>query len=231
MTAASRPRPSLSLPPRPSAVLLDMDGTIIASGPVITASLAATLRAFGHAVPDQAELERYVGPPLPDTLRHLTGVADPAELSRMIAHYRAVYAEHGDLGAVYPGMADLIRDIHGSGLPLALATSKRRSVALTVLAQQDLMEQFDAVCGAGDDESGSDKATVVASALAELARDGHDLSAPVMVGDRFHDVEGAALHEVPTIVCRWGYGTTEDEAGAALVASAVGDLRAALCLG
>ncbi|WP_153395002.1 HAD hydrolase-like protein [Ornithinicoccus halotolerans] len=226
--ASSRPSPSL--PARPSAVLLDMDGTIIASGPVITASLAATLRAFGYPVPDHAGLERYVGPPLPDTLRHLTGVADPAELSRMIAHYRAVYAEHGDLGAVYPGMAELIREVHRSGLPLALATSKRTSVALTVLAQQDLTDQFDAVCGAGEDESGSDKATVVASALAELARGGHNLSAPVMVGDRFHDVEGAALHQVPTILCRWGYGTTDDEEGAALAVSAVAELRTALGL-
>lgn len=229
MTA--EPRRWLSLPPRPSAVLLDMDGTIIASGPVITSSLAATLTEFGHPVPARAELERYVGPPLPDTLRQLTGVADPEEMARMIAHYRAVYAEHGDLGAVYPGMAALIRSIHAGGLPLALATSKRRSVALAVLAQQDLLEQFDAVCGAGEDESGSAKATVVASALAELARGGHDLSAPVMVGDRFHDVEGAARHDVPTIVCRWGYGTAQDEAGAALVVSDATQLRAALGLG
>ena len=39
--------------------------------------------------------------------------------------------------------------------------------------------------------------------------------APVMVGDRVHDVEGAAEHGVPCIGVLWGYGSREELVGAA----------------
>jgi phosphoglycolate phosphatase len=35
-----------------------------------------------------------------------------------------------------------------------------------------------------------------------------------MIGDRHHDVEGAAHHGVPTIFVRWGYGSPVEAAGA-----------------
>ena len=34
---------------------------------------------------------------------------------------------------------------------------------------------------------------------------------PVMVGDRYHDVEGAAEHNIDCVGVRWGYASTPDE--------------------
>ena len=55
-------------------------------------------------------------------------------------------------------------------------------------------------------------------------------SAPVMVGDREHDVRGAATHDVPCIGVKWGYGSREEleSAGAVAVADTVADLQAML---
>ncbi|MNW13825.1 hypothetical protein D3C71_2118730 [compost metagenome] len=49
-----------------------------------------------------------------------------------------------------------------------------------------------------------------------------------MVGDRIHDVEGAAAHDVPTIFVSWGYGTPEEAEGALLTAATAEELRGEL---
>ena len=41
------------------------------------------------------------------------------------------------------------------------------------------------------------------------------------VGARHHDVEGAAEHDVPTILVTWGYGEPAEHVGAVAVASDV----------
>jgi phosphoglycolate phosphatase len=46
-----------------------------------------------------------------------------------------------------------------------------------------------------------------------LRQIGADVSNPVMVGDRKHDVHGAAEHGVPTILVKWGYGSKVEEVG------------------
>ncbi len=46
-----------------------------------------------------------------------------------------------------------------------------------------------------------------------------------MVGDRIHDVDGAAANGVPTAFVTWGYGSAEESFGAIAVADTVPELR------
>ncbi len=57
---------------------------------------------------------------------------------------------------------------------------------------------------------------------------GADLSRPVLVGDREHDVEGAAANGVPTIFVGWGYGSAAEQAGSIATAHTPADLLAML---
>jgi phosphoglycolate phosphatase-like HAD superfamily hydrolase len=73
------------------------------------------------------------------------------------------------------------------------------------------------------------KAEVVAHALAALEPLPDRV---VMVGDRAHDVEGAAAHGIATVVVDWGYGAADfveptDVAAVAHVAT-IDDLREVL---
>ena len=45
------------------------------------------------------------------------------------------------------------------------------------------------------------------------AEDGGTLGV-LLVGDRKHDVEGAARYGIPTVLVGWGYGTPQERAGA-----------------
>jgi len=115
-------------------------------------------------------------------------------------------------------------------VPLSLATSKPESLARTILDHIGIADAFTEITGASEDEVRSSKPDVVAEALRRLAADGDAAPAPVMVGDRIHDVEGAAEHEVPTIFVTWGYGSPAEAAGAIAVARTSRELLAELAL-
>ncbi|HWH26467.1 MAG TPA: HAD hydrolase-like protein [Pseudolysinimonas sp.] len=213
-----------------SAVLFDLDGTIVDSAPGITASLAFTFEELGMPVPAPAELLSYVGPPILDSFRDLAGFT-PQESVRALRIYRTHYISTGVFDAsLYAGVPDVLRAIHESGIPLSLATSKPEGPSRLILEHFDLIEYFDELTGASADEVRSAKADVVEEALRRLAADGADLSNPIMVGDRRHDVEGAAHHDVPTIFVTWGYGSLAERAGAVAVVDTPAQLLAALGL-
>ncbi len=202
------------MPSRFSAVLFDLDGTIVDSAPGITATLAYTLEELGEPVPTPSELVAWVGPPILDSFRDLAGFTTE-QAQHALTIYRPRYLSTGVFDAhVYEGVPEVLAAIHAAGIPLSLATSKPETPARIVLEHFGLAQYFTELTGASDDERRSAKADVVAEALRRLGEDGADLSRPVMVGDRHHDVEGAAAHDVPTIFVRWGYGDPAEEAGA-----------------
>jgi phosphoglycolate phosphatase len=210
--------------PRWTAVLLDLDGTIVDSAPGITATLAWTFEKLGMPIPTPTEMLAWVGPPLLDAFRELAGLPED-EARAALAVYRERYREVGVYDAtVYPGMAELIRDLHARGVPTSLATSKPESLATAILEREGLLPFVDVITGASEDERRSAKADVVALALERLRERGADVSRPVLVGDRHHDVEGAAVHGVPTILVAWGYGGSAEAAGAIATAADTDEL-------
>ena len=207
-----------------SCFLLDLDGTIIDSAPGITASLAWTFDRLGRPIPSPAELLAYVGPPILDSFRDLAGMT-VAEAHHALEVYRPHYLQTGVFNSsVYPGVPALLKRIHESGIPISLATSKPELPAMTALEFYGLAHHFTVITGASEDEVRSRKADVVAEALRRLASLGADTSRPVMVGDREHDVHGAAEHGVPTIFVEWGYGSVAEQVGTIGVAATAPEL-------
>lgn len=213
-----------------TAVLFDLDGTIVDSAPGITATLAATFERMGLPVPTPAELLVYVGPPILDSFKNLAGFDDETS-ERALAIYRELYITQGVFDAtVYPGLERVLAAIHASGMLMSLATSKPEKPAKTVLDHYGLTQYFDELTGASEDEVRSKKADVVAEALRRLREDGADLSRPIMIGDRIHDIEGAAANGVPTIYVTWGYGAPAETAGSVAIASDADELLTLLGL-
>lgn len=213
-----------------SAVLFDLDGTIVDSGPGVMASIAWTYQQLGMPVPTHAELLAWVGPPLIDSFRDLARLdADAARDA--VAVYRSHYRTAGLLDSVqFPGMVELLRAIRTAGVPLALATSKPEAFARVMLESLEVTDAFTVITGDSEDGALSTKAKVVAEALRRLTAVGVDVSRPVMVGDRIHDVEGAATNGVPSIYVGWGYGTAAEAEGAAARVDTAAQLRTALGL-
>ena len=211
-----------------SSILFDLDGTIVDSAPGITATLAYTFETLGLPIPSSAELVAYVGPPLLDSFRDLAGFT-PDQSQHALEVYRPEYLRAGAFNAtVYPGVEDVLKAIHESGVPLSLATSKPETPAKLILEHYGLLGYFDVITGASHDEVRSAKADVVEEALARLVTFGADISDTIMVGDRSHDVHGAAAHGIPTIFVRWGYGSPVEEVGAIAAVDTTTELLARL---
>ena len=207
-----------------SVVLVDLDGTIIDSAPGITSTLADTLLELGLPAPPPARLLEFVGPPILDGFRDLVGL-DAEQSQRALAVYRSRYRERGAYDASpYPGIRAALVAIRDSGLPLAVATSKPETQAIKILEHFGFTDLFVVIAGASDDERRSEKADVITWCLGLLAESGVDVAHPVMIGDRIHDVEGAAQHGIPTLFAGWGYGSPAEAAGAVAVAESPTDL-------
>ena len=207
-----------------TVVLVDLDGTIMDSAPGITATLTRTLERMGLPVPPPARLVEFVGPPILDGLRDLVGL-DPAQSQTALTLYRAEYQETGAFDArPYPGIRDALEAIRSAGPTLAVATSKPEEQAKRILAHFGLDDLFAVVAGASEDEIRSEKADVIAWAFGLLADAGVDTSRPVMIGDRIHDVEGAAYHGIPVVFAGWGYGDPAEAAGSIAIASCPAEL-------
>lgn len=207
-----------------TVALVDLDGTIMDSARGIIATLSYTLRRMGLPVPPPARLIEFVGPPIMDGFRDLAGL-DHEQSIEALGIYRERYAAQGAFDAEpYPGIADALRTLHRAGLPIALATSKPETQASRILEHFGLVRFFTVVAGASDDERRSEKADVIAWALRLLDAAGVDRSLPVMVGDRVHDVHGAAVHGIGTVFAEWGYGSPEEAGGAIAMAGRPRDL-------
>ena len=181
-------------------VLFDLDGTLVDSSPGIHAAVRYAAAALGRPEPTAPQLRGMVGPPLQDGFALVLGVP-VAEVPRAVAAYREHYAAGALLQAtVHDGVPDLLAALRAAGATLAVATSKPEPFAVRLLEHTGLLPAFASVHGATMDGLVRHKDQVVAVALAAHP-DGRD---PVLVGDRSHDVLGAAAHGLPCIGAGWG---------------------------
>lgn len=209
----------------PQLVIFDLDGTLTDSAHGIVASFRHALNHIGAVVPDGDLAAHIVGPPMDDTFRAMQ-LGDRVE--EAIAAFRAEYGSRGwAMNTVFDGIPPLLADLRAAGVRLAVATSKLEPTARRILAHFGLEEHFEVVAGASGDGSRSSKTEVLGHALAQL----QPLPERVlMVGDRSHDVEGAAAHGIDTVVVGWGYGQADfaDNTVDVRHARTIDDLREAL---
>lgn len=204
-------------------VLFDLDGTITASGPGILASIRHALAELGEPIPDDEVLAAFIGPPLADSFQTICGMG-PQRAWQAVTAYRAHYTRRGQYqSAVYDGIPELLASLRAAGRVLAVATSKAEVYARSILEHYGLTGHFTEVVGSELDGRRTAKSEVLAEALRRL---GAAAAGAVMIGDRSHDVLGAAAVGMPCIGAAWGYGTQDElrEAGALLVAARPDDL-------
>lgn len=208
-----------------SAVLFDVDGTIVDSAPAVIGAFRAALSDFGLPIPDDQRLRTYVGPPLWHSFGDL-GYSGQL-LADLVKRYRECYMRHYLDPVPFEGVPELVWDLHRAGVPVATATSKQTPMAIAQMEHLGLSQAFDVIAGATPDPASS-KTTVIHEAVARLGALGADVSHPVIVGDSIWDVRGGHEAGIPVIGVGWGYATQGGLDDADLVCETVEDLRALL---
>ncbi|MBA2348992.1 MAG: HAD hydrolase-like protein [Solirubrobacterales bacterium] len=208
---------------RPTAILFDLDGTLVDSRPAIVGGLNATLRALGEPERAEAELVPRIGPPIHETWAWLLGRPGD-EVEDVVAAYRERYLSTMlDGTLVYDGVPEVLDRLSADGHRLGVATSKTQSAAVAILEHLGLARHFATIRGPVP-PSVEDKAVTVARALQALElTTGHGA---VLIGDREHDVHGGHAQGLRVLGAAWGYGRPGEleAAGAKAIAAAPLDL-------
>lgn len=206
-------------------IFFDLDGTLTDSGPGITNSVAYALSKWNIIVEDHSTLNKFVGPPLEESLEKYYGFSKE-QSSEFLTYYREYFLEKGMYeNRVYEGMEELLAWLKKTGRTVGMATSKPEEHAILILKHFHLDSYFDIMAGASMDRSRVKKADVLRYALEKGGI--RDKAGAVMVGDRENDMQGAKENGLASIGVLYGYGSREEleAAGADQIAATVADLK------
>ncbi|MDR6642701.1 phosphoglycolate phosphatase [Luteibacter sp. 1214] len=188
-------------------ILFDLDGTLINSEIGIFAGVRHSLATVGADVPDDTVLRSWIGPPLRVSFGELLN-GDSERVEQAVAAYSQRFHDVGwSEHTVYPGIADLISALAGAGHKLAVVTSKVRPHAEPIIAHLPFGDAFDALYAPDPSTSKSEKAEMIAAAIADF---GHIVDDVIMIGDRHFDIDGAVANGVRGIGVLWGFGDREE---------------------
>lgn len=207
-------------------LFFDLDGTLIDSAVGITRCVAHALEQLRHPVPADAELRRWIGPPLRTSFGPL--LKEPRQVELAVEHYRTRFESHGWAEhEVYEGIGEAVEALHARGHRLAIVTAKNEPHARKIIAHLPFGHRFEDVIGSTIDGSLSHKPELIAEAMRRLSLAPEQC---LMIGDRHMDIDGARHHGMRNIGVLWGFGGEAElrQAGADHLATRPPDLRALL---
>ncbi len=206
-------------------VFFDLDGTLTDSQPGIYACATYALKKMNWAVPDDATLRRFMGPPLAESFAKYCGMTEE-EAIQASGYYRERYNPIGwKENRVFPRIRALLAQLKKQGAYVAVATGKPKASAEKILSYFGLLPYLDAVEGPVGTEFHMDKATLIRRAMPQ------NPGTCVMVGDTVGDVEGARECGMDSIAVLYGYGENAEILAAkpTRVAETEDDLCRILC--
>ena len=196
-------------------VLLDLDGTLTDSAKGILASVTETFKELGMQVPDAAELQRFVGPPIIESLRR-NHVPDD-QLNHGVDLYREYYADRNIfddpnnpgqkvagryVNTVFEGIPQQLAALRADGYYLTIATCKPEYQAMPICDRFGVTGMVDGIYGASKDNSRLLKEQVIEYCFEHIGFD-RSVDRALMVGDRWTDADGAKACGLDCLGCCW----------------------------
>lgn len=220
-------------------VLLDLDGTLTKSDPGIIGCVVKVFEELGYPVPDDEELQRFIGPAIIESLQRNDIPED--RLDEGIAIYRRYYADEavfddpnnpgqkvpGRLNnTIYKGIPEQLAKLRADGYYLAIASCKPQYQCIPICEHFHLDTMVDGIYGASTDNSRLDKDQVIRWAFEHIGFDEAAGDRALMVGDRWTDADGAKACGLDCLGCGWGYAEPGElkEHGAYQVIDTVSEL-------
>ncbi|MGE0822637.1 MAG: HAD hydrolase-like protein [Candidatus Binatia bacterium] len=198
-------------------LFFDLDGTLTDPREGIVRCLQYALQKLGLPRPADAELERYIGPPLRQNFASLLQSDNPNSISHAVSLYRERFATIGLFeNCVYPGIEDALTALQRENVHLYVVTGKPTVFATQILDHFGLSRFFRRTYGSELDGTHTNKGELIGHVL---VRESIAPGDAIMIGDRDLDVRGALANEVTPLGVLWGYGSRQElvDAGASLL--------------
>lgn len=211
--------------PRPSAVLWDMDGTLIDQTAAIINCYQQVIVQMGYKSPDPERIRRSLGGPMASTMGLFVEESRLAEAS--IA-FRALFPQIMFEGLIiFPGARDLIQCFAQASIPQGILTNKHGPTARIVSENCSFAQNIPVCIGNTDTEWHKPQADLTLHVLSQM---GVTAEGACMIGDSPTDVETAINANIPCYAVATGAHSIEEleASGAAQAFPSLKELNEAL---
>ncbi|MCF8191646.1 MAG: phosphoglycolate phosphatase [Burkholderiales bacterium] len=190
------------------ALLIDLDGTLLESGPDLARAMNRTLAEQGLAELDLPQVVSFIGRGLGHLLAQSLRVAlqrepSQAEIDALLPRFEAHY--EGLLGfdsPPYPGVVEGLGALQKAGFALACVTNKHERFTLPLLDKTGLARFFELVVSGDTCARKKPHPDMLLHACSHF---GVAPAEALMVGDSSNDVEAARAAGCPVWCLPYGY--------------------------
>jgi phosphoglycolate phosphatase len=210
-------------------VVFDLDGTLIDTIADLGAAVNEALASKGLPLHSLEEYRGMVGhgvrnlvkKAMPEPLR-----GDEVLLDTLLEKFLAYYLAHIDVQSrAYPGIAELLVELHAAGVLFAVASNKFQAGTERLVRRTFPGIPFAAVCGGRPDLPLKPDPAIIREIL---ARTGVRSEETVMVGDSGTDIATAKAAGIPCVAVTWGFRPRAALQGADRIVESVAQLRETL---
>ncbi|MGE5096852.1 MAG: HAD family hydrolase [Betaproteobacteria bacterium] len=181
-------------------VVFDWDGTLMDSTRLIARSLQRACEDLRIAVPSDEDALFVIGLNMQDSFRHVAPSLDRDGQERLSERYRHHFLAGEHDTPLFPGVREMLADLHGRGWRLAVATGKARRGLERALDATGLRAWFEATRCA--DEGFAKPHPDMLLMLLDMT--GVAPHRALMVGDTTHDLELAANAGIDAVAVSYG---------------------------
>jgi phosphoglycolate phosphatase len=205
---------------QPTAIVWDLDGTLVDSAPDLASALNTVLDKRGFFTLSNNEVRAMIGNGVPKLVErgfNAVGVRpDEAQLDELVAMFVEEYkACATDNTRPYPGVVEALQEIQSINIPMGVCTNKPETFTRQILEGLDLATYFSNVVGGDTTSTRKPDPQPVLACLRGLVA---EPSSSLMIGDSVHDVHAARAAGVIVGVVPWGYRSAPvEELGADFV--------------
>jgi phosphoglycolate phosphatase len=193
-----------------SAVLFDLDGTLLDTAADIALALNRTLLEQGWAALPENDVRRMIGRGSPILIEraaaeHGRTLDEPTQatmVERFFHHYGDLEKHDEDRAKPYAGAAEALRAVHDAGLRTAVVTNKQHRFADALLKRLGLSGWVDVVVGGDSCERRKPDPQPLLFACESLHV---PPSESLVVGDSANDVQAARAAGIPVVCVSYGY--------------------------
>ena len=190
-----------------SHIIFDLDGTLTDNTRGIENSVRYALKKMQVDNFDGVVPEQFIGPPLQWSFRNIYGMNERnTELA--VEYFREYYSVNGKFeNDPYPGIFEMLEELHLAGKKMYLATSKLEKFALEISAHFGFDKYISDLKGA-DYKGKNTKITIISDLLNEAQIS--PSKSIVMIGDTLFDIKGGQQNGLSTIAVTYGFGEKDD---------------------
>jgi len=181
-------------------LVFDWDGTLMDSAAAIVASIQASCRDLGLAVPERERAAHVIGLGLKDALAYAVPDLPPSGYGRLAERYRHHYLARDPDIELFPGMREMLAGLKRKGYLLAVATGKSR-VGLERALEATQLKQYFHSSRCADETHSKPHPAMLQELMQELLI---EPGATLMIGDTAHDLQMAVNAGVAALAVSYG---------------------------